>query len=270
MPPTSTSSSSTTTRRAGAARSTRASRSGSTPGSPAARPRASCSRPTWSCARAALQACWSRSSPRSSDYQASQAWVWEHQALTRARFCAGDAAVGAALRAHPQRDPHARRANPAPWRERSSPCARSCTRAHPNASGLFDLKHDRGGMIDIEFAVQYLVLAHAHAPSRTHQNLGNIALLHGRGARPDRRRRSPSAAATPTANYRRLQHALRLNGAQYARVPARAGRRRMWLRCASSGKRPPIPFLIRSPHFGRVGVELPRRSFFARRLGERA
>ena len=37
--------------------------------------------------------------------------------------------------------------------------------AHPNTSGLFDVKHDRGGMIDIEFAVQYLVLAHAHRHS---------------------------------------------------------------------------------------------------------
>ena len=74
--------------------------------------------------------------------------------------------------------------------------------AHPNKSGLFDLKHDRGGMIDIEFAVQYLVLAHSQrAFAELTGNLGNIALLeHGRRARPDRRRRSPSAAATPTAS----------------------------------------------------------------------
>jgi glutamate-ammonia-ligase adenylyltransferase len=35
--------------------------------------------------------------------------------------------------------------------------------AHANKSALFDLKHDRGGLIDVEFIVQYLVLGHAHA-----------------------------------------------------------------------------------------------------------
>ena len=33
--------------------------------------------------------------------------------------------------------------------------------AHPNSSGLFDVKHDRGGIIDVEFIVQYLILGHA-------------------------------------------------------------------------------------------------------------
>ena len=49
--------------------------------------------------------------------------------------------------------------------------------AHPNTSALFDLKHDPGGMIDIEFMVQFLVLAHAQAQPGLAANLGNIALL---------------------------------------------------------------------------------------------
>jgi glutamate-ammonia-ligase adenylyltransferase len=48
---------------------------------------------------------------------------------------------------------------------------------HPNRTPLFDLKHDTGGMVDIEFIVQHLVLAESvHHPALT-QNLGNIALL---------------------------------------------------------------------------------------------
>ena len=91
--------------------------------------------------------------------------------------------------------------------------------AHPNRSGLFDVKHDRGGMIDVEFAVQYLVLAHAHRYPDLTGNLGNIALLkraadHGLIA-PDLAERCREAYR----EFRRLQHALRLNGAQYARVP---------------------------------------------------
>ena len=41
----------------------------------------------------------------------------------------------------------------------------------------FDLKHSPGGMIDIEFAVQYLVLAHSHQHPALIENKGNIELL---------------------------------------------------------------------------------------------
>ena len=89
---------------------------------------------------------------------------------------------------------------------------------HPNRSELFDLKHDRGGMIDIEFIVQYLVLAHAHRNPQLTGNLGNIALLKMAGELG----LIPMAAAMTARDgyreYRKLQHALRLNGAQYARV----------------------------------------------------
>src|SRR6185295_10306222 len=92
-------------------------------------------------------------------YQERDAWVWEHQALTRARYCAGDQGVGGAFEAIRQRILK---------KERQPPVLASEIRAmrekmhaaHPNRSGLFDVKHDRGGMIDIEFTVQYLVLAY--------------------------------------------------------------------------------------------------------------
>jgi len=48
---------------------------------------------------------------------------------------------------------------------------------HPNDSGLFDIKHDSGGMVDIEFIVQYLVLAHARQHPQLTGNIGNLALL---------------------------------------------------------------------------------------------
>src|SRR3546814_18092139 len=48
---------------------------------------------------------------------------------------------------------------------------------HPNHSGDFDLKHDRGGMVDVEFVTQYLVLCHAATHRVLVNNLGNIALL---------------------------------------------------------------------------------------------
>jgi len=151
-------------------------------------------------------------------YQQESAWVWEHQALTRARFSAGDPAAGAAFEAirtrvlRREREPRALAGEVRAMRERLHA-------AHPNPSGLFDVKHDRGGMIDLEFIVQFLVLAHAARHAGLAGNLGNIALL-GIAARlglvpADLAERGREAYR----ELRRLQHALRLNGAQYARVP---------------------------------------------------
>ena len=91
--------------------------------------------------------------------------------------------------------------------------------AHPNRSGLFDLKHDRGGMIDIEFAVQFLVLAHASRHVDLTKNLGNIALLGMAAAHGLVDAGLAERCRDAYREFRRLQHALRLNGARYARVP---------------------------------------------------
>ena len=91
---------------------------------------------------------------------------------------------------------------------------------HPNRSELFDLKHDRGGMVDIEFIVQYLVLAHSAQHPQLLDNAGNIALL-GRAAEAGL---IDGELATRVANayrrYRQLQHKMRLDDTQYVRVPA--------------------------------------------------
>jgi len=151
-------------------------------------------------------------------YQEKDAWVWEHQALTRARYCAGDQALGAAFEAIRERILKRKRELPSLKREILE-MREKMHAAHPNKSGLFDVKHDRGGMIDIEFAVQYLVLGFSEKHPDLTGNLGNIALLgmaagHGL-VDPDVAEKCRHAYR----EYRRIQHALRLNGAQYARVP---------------------------------------------------
>jgi glutamate-ammonia-ligase adenylyltransferase len=150
-------------------------------------------------------------------YQLESAWAWEHQALTRARFVAGDAAIGAVFEAfrrdvlQTQRDPAKLAADVLAMRQRMLD-------GHPNRSGLFDLKHDRGGMVDIEFVVQHLVLAHSRRHYELTGNLGNLALLHMAGAFGLIPGELARAAADAYREYRRLQHALRLNGAEFARV----------------------------------------------------
>jgi glutamate-ammonia-ligase adenylyltransferase len=151
-------------------------------------------------------------------YQEKDAWVWEHQALTRARFCAGDPGAGIKFEAirerilRQAREPSKLKAEILSMREKM-------LAAHPNRSGLFDLKHDRGGMIDVEFAVQQLVLGHSHESASLTQNLGNIALLRIAAELGLIDKGVAEKVRNAYREYRRLQHALRLNGAQYARVP---------------------------------------------------
>jgi len=151
-------------------------------------------------------------------YQRESAWVWEHQALTRARYCAGDRAIGTAFEDVREAVLTTRRDAEALAKEVVAMRAKM-REAHPNKSGLFDVKHGHGGMIDIEFVVQYLVLAHAARHRDLTGNLGNIALLAiaARHGLID----AEVAAQCQEAyrEFRRIQHRLRLNEARYARVP---------------------------------------------------
>jgi len=153
-----------------------------------------------------------------SDYQRRRAWVWEHQALTRARFCAGSARVGAAFEEERRhilalpREADKLRAEVRAMREKMHA-------GHPNRSDQFDLKHDTGGMVDIEFCVQTLVLLHARERPRLFGNLGNISLLREAGSTGLIPVELGTAAGDAYRTYRRYQHALRLNNAEYARVP---------------------------------------------------
>jgi glutamate-ammonia-ligase adenylyltransferase len=93
---------------------------------------------------------------------------------------------------------------------------------HPNASSLFDLKHDRGGIIDVEFMVQYLILAHAHEYAELTANSGNIALLLKLGELGLIDAGQAADVASAYRQYRSLQHALKLQGESRARVDIRA------------------------------------------------
>ena len=89
---------------------------------------------------------------------------------------------------------------------------------HPNKSGLFDIKHDRGGIVDVEFIVQYLVLGYAHQHTELTGNIGNLALLllvAKLNLIPPQRAQDVHHSYR---EFRRLQHALRLQGEKYARI----------------------------------------------------
>lgn len=152
------------------------------------------------------------------DYQLHHAWMWEHQALTRARFCAGDAVVGngfEAIRIEVLR----RKRDSVKLRQEVITMREKILEGHGHPIEWFDVKHSRGGLIDIEFAVQYLVLAHAWRHAELTGNVGNIALL----ARCGTLGLIPSGLAGEVANsyreLRRLQHRAWLDEQPDARFP---------------------------------------------------
>jgi glutamate-ammonia-ligase adenylyltransferase len=147
------------------------------------------------------------------------AWTWEHQAITRARCVLGDAAlalrfdgVREAVITSP-RDAQALRQEIVAMRDR-------VRAAHPVREGLFDLKHSEGGMVDAEFAVQYLVLSRSAEHPALRANLGNIALLQGAetcGLLPEG---VGQAAAAAYRTLRHVQHRARLDEAPTQVDPA--------------------------------------------------
>ncbi len=145
------------------------------------------------------------------DYQLKNAWAWEHQALTRARFCAGDPAVGARfeeIRCEILCLPR----DLAKLREEVVAMRRKMSDAHASKSETgFNLKHDAGGIIDVEFIVQYLVLGYASQHRSLTGNLGNIALLRIAAELGLIPADQAAAAGDSYREYRRLQHAKRLS-----------------------------------------------------------
>jgi len=150
-------------------------------------------------------------------YQRQHAWPWEHQALTRARFVTGDVRLGERFEALRRDILLLPRELPA-LRFEVQAMRDKIAAGHLNRTALFDVKHDPGGMVDIEFITQFLVLAHARHHPELLGNLGNIALL---GLAADAGLIAPALAqrvADIYRDYRKTQHALRLQGASMART----------------------------------------------------
>ena len=144
------------------------------------------------------------------------AWTWEHQAITRARWCAGEPSLAPRVEA-------VRRAVLAAPRElglllQEVKTMRERVRAaHPqrgrDGCPLFDVKHGEGGMMDVEFAVQALVLGRSAGHAALREDLGNIALLRLAEAAGLLPPGVGSAAADAYRELRRAQHRARLDEA---------------------------------------------------------
>ncbi|MDY6978227.1 MAG: bifunctional glutamine synthetase adenylyltransferase/deadenyltransferase, partial [Pseudomonadota bacterium] len=110
-------------------------------------------------------------------YQFEHAWTWEHQALVRSRAIAGEAETVQAFNTirhevlGQQREPQALKEDVLKMREKM--------REHlgSKAAECFDIKQDKGGIVDIEFLVQYLVLREAHQHGKITRWTDNVRQL---------------------------------------------------------------------------------------------
>ncbi|PWB63188.1 MAG: bifunctional [glutamate--ammonia ligase]-adenylyl-L-tyrosine phosphorylase/[glutamate--ammonia-ligase] adenylyltransferase [Betaproteobacteria bacterium] len=150
--------------------------------------------------------------PAFRDYQAKRAWTWEHQALTRARWCAGDRALGERFEqlrreilAAP-RDKEKLRGEIVAMREKMRAEMKADTR---------DLKHVPGGVIDLEFAVQALVLAESASHPTLMENKGNHTLLNWAGEMGLIPMPAAVAAADAYLALRARTHAASLNDEEH-------------------------------------------------------
>lgn len=94
-------------------------------------------------------------------YQKQQAWTWEHQALVRARFVAGDPAVKAQFELI-RKEVLSQTRDEALLKQQVTEM-RAKMRSHLSSAGQgkteqFHFKQDPGGIVDLEFLVQFLVL----------------------------------------------------------------------------------------------------------------
>ncbi|GIX25965.1 MAG: hypothetical protein KatS3mg122_3196 [Caldimonas sp.] len=138
------------------------------------------------------------------------AWTWEHQAITRARFCAGAADIGARFE-QVRREVIAAPRDARAVREEIRAMRAKVRQAHPVKDGLFDVKHSEGGMMDAEFAVQCLVLAHGATHPELHDDVGNIALMLRAEHAGLLSAGTGQAAAEAYRELRRAQHRARLD-----------------------------------------------------------
>jgi len=138
------------------------------------------------------------------------AWTWEHQALTRARFAAGPPALATRFEATRRAVLTAPRELDK-LREEVRAMRERVRGAHSVPAGRFEVKHSAGAMMDVEFAVQFLVLAHGGAHPELLDNAGNIALLQ----RAEAAGLLPAGVGTSAADayreLRRMQHRARLD-----------------------------------------------------------
>lgn len=163
-------------------------------------------------------------------YQCEQAWTWEHQALTRARFICGAPELEAEFE-RIRRGILTQERDVGTLKRDILDMRAKIAATHPPADE--HVKHARGGIVDVEFIVQYLILAHSRQHPALLENYGNIALLQMAATRELIDSQAATAARDAYRRYRAITHNKKLRDLQRTPVNAElladyAAVRRLW------------------------------------------
>jgi glutamate-ammonia-ligase adenylyltransferase len=146
-------------------------------------------------------------------YQQESAWTWEHQALVRARFVAGDPAVATLVEVVREdilcqsRDEAALAGEVQKMRDRMR---KHLLSNEPTDGSSFHLKQGEGGIVDIEFLVQYAVLAWSHRVPDLARWSDNVRILETLGREGLFEQRECDALTGAYLAYRSAAHQLSL------------------------------------------------------------
>ena len=139
----------------------------------------------------------------------NSAWTWEHQALTRARFCIGSDSLKIRFEKVRQEVLSSSRDESHLAKDVFTMRKRLWS-VQKIKKGMTNGKYSPGGMVDVEFVVQYLILSQSNKYSELTQNIGNIGLLklaESKGLIP---KGMGSKAANAYRHLRQLQHSASL------------------------------------------------------------
>ena len=136
-------------------------------------------------------------------YQHEQAWTWEHQALTRARFICGDTQIGAKFE-NIRRGILTQNRDKSKLKQEIIGMREKMFATHPPVDD--NVKYARGGVVDVEFIVQYLVLSQSQYEPKLLENYGNIALLKIAAECGLIDKNLAENCATAYRHYRQIQH----------------------------------------------------------------
>jgi len=136
-------------------------------------------------------------------YQHEQAWTWEHQALTRARFICGDTQIGAKFE-NIRHEILTQNRDKSKLKQEIIGMREKMFATHPPVDD--NVKYARGGVVDVEFIVQYLVLSQSQYEPKLLENYGNIALLKIAAECGLIDKNLAENCATAYRHYRQIQH----------------------------------------------------------------
>jgi [glutamine synthetase] adenylyltransferase / [glutamine synthetase]-adenylyl-L-tyrosine phosphorylase len=151
------------------------------------------------------------------EYQLNAAWTWEHQALTRARFVAGNPALARAF-AELRRQVLVRDRDEATLRRDVLAMRDRILASQGQKTARFDVKHARGGIIDVEFIVQYLILRHARLHPSLIEATDNVTVLGQSASLELVPPALADAAIDAFCTYRLWMHRERLRGNELVEV----------------------------------------------------